>query len=281
MKNITSLGSCVSRDVFNLVQDRYKVLLNIQRNPIKTMFGEPLKLDGYAYNRAGEGGWISRMIKYNCEKLIPAVLSENPTDYIIIDLVAERTPVGMYEYQSKHYLLPLFPVFLKLAENVPELKHIKKIMVSEISEEELDDCIGKFVQMLLQIYKQQQIVIHRFLPVKQYVDENMKLCDFTNPWYDAENLHMNTMYDKLEKLLPEAHVIKMPDCVFGDKFNRWGARFTHLYETYYKYVLDCMDIICGFSMQYTLEQRYQVECRRNKFIYNNLRNIDLIKNLTF
>lgn len=275
IRTVTILGSCVSRDVFNLLQDRYTVALNIQRNPIKTMFGEAFSFDESIYNSTGLGGWQTRMLKYSCEKLVPEILKENPSDYILIDLYDDKSPINVYEYKGNNYSMPQNVCTLKLAEIVPELKLVKKIMVSEISEEELNDCLGKFVRMLLQIYKQKQVVIHRFIPVKQYVDENMRLCEFTNPWYDKEIFHMNTMYEKLEKLLPEANIIKMPDYAFGDIYHRWGVQNAHLYETYYKYVLDCMDIICGLSTQYTLEQRYQVECRRNKLIYNHLKNLDI------
>ncbi len=43
LKTVTILGSCVSRDVFNLRQDRYSVVLNIQRNSIKTLCGKWLE----------------------------------------------------------------------------------------------------------------------------------------------------------------------------------------------------------------------------------------------
>ena len=92
MITISILGSCVSRDIFShLSQERYKVVNNIQRNPIETLNTEPLNIDDEIIKNFSI--WNQRVLKMNFEKTVFQSLKEVRSDYIVIDLYDERYPI--------------------------------------------------------------------------------------------------------------------------------------------------------------------------------------------
>lgn len=282
LTTVTILGSCVSRDVFNLRQDRYSVVLNIQRNSIKTLYGNALDFPEEVYNCAGNG-WNARMLKYNAQKEIPGILAEKPSDYIVIDLVEDRFNIASFAYNGKDIMMPHYLGFQKFVESLTDgdgntpFENFKSIPPESLGEDFLNDCIEKAATLLTKIYRQEQIIINEFMLLERYADNDLKLCEYPNrPGIGKMNAHLRTMYEKLEKALPRAHVIKMPQNTLGDPNHLWGLAYSHAEKSFYEYVLSCIDIITRADHFSTLEKMYAMQSRENLL---RLRTIERIENL--
>lgn len=269
LKSVTIWGSCVSRDIFNQRQDRYSVYLNIQRNSVKTIYGNALDLDERMYDCAGNG-WNARMLKYNAEKSVPSILSQKPTDYILIDLVDDRFNLASFLYKGKQIYIPYYlgfeklVDFLKTQENEFPFENLVSLSLDKLSESFLDEGIARAAELLKKIYRQDQIIINEFYLLSRYVDAELNLCEYPNQaGIGKMNAHLHVMYEKLEKALPEARIIRMPEHTLGEPNHLWGLASTHAEKSYYAYVLDCMDVLCGFSMFNTTDKMCAVQSREN------------------
>lgn len=256
-------GSCVSRDIFNLVQDRYSILLNIQRNSLKCFSGDALELPEEVFHCAGSS-WNAKMLQFNCWKMVPQSLREKRGDLLLIDLVDDRFRLVRIRYKGKEILLPYYQSVQKLLENWKDAAETEIIPLSQVTEAQCTLWVKNAAQMVREIYGEEQIIIHEFYLMHQYLDDELKICDYPGRAENERiNAHLRMLYGMLEAQLPNARVIRMPAETMGEPHHIWGLASSHAQISYYQYALSCIDIICGADKFSTLEQRLAIASREN------------------
>lgn len=263
MKKIMVWGSCVSRDIFNLVQDRYAVAQYIQWNPVKCFIGEALALPDEIFACAGSN-WAARMLRLSCRKEVPAALREKAGEYLLIDLVDERFRLVRVRYGGKDTFLPLSQGVERLLESWKGAEETEIIPRAGISEAHYDACFDAAARLLTELYGEEKIIINEFFLLPEYVDDSLRICRYSGEEeISRTNAYLKMLYGKLEARLPKAPVIRMPSDVFGEPHHIWGLAPSHAQASFYEYALGCIDIICKESKFSALEQRYAVACRNN------------------
>jgi len=89
MKNIGILGSCVSRDIFEIGHNHdCKIVHYTARTSLGTIFSEP-QVDTFFVNEM-KSDFQRRMVLSDIEKKFPLGIKESTVDFFLIDLIDER-----------------------------------------------------------------------------------------------------------------------------------------------------------------------------------------------
>lgn len=260
MKTFTVYGGCVSRDVFNFLDnDIYKPVLTIEQNPVSTMFQRaiPIELEDLQHERE----FIKRMLYYDANKLGLNKIMEQKSDWFIFDMICERITVMEIEFEGKIGSVvktwPFVDNFLRLIkeEKYANLKKVRDIDVLDV--ENYGGLIDKFCQIILEKYPEDKIIFCEIELARKYVDRQGILHEFNsengynliskynNPDY-ANNV-LQYVYKKIRKNLPNIHWISMPEYVIADEGHHFGLHPLHFTNDYYCYLATAIEMIVKMS----------------------------------
>ena len=211
-------GSCVSNDVFRyLLNDSIKVNKYLARSSLISAISEPrnISMDDIKLSSSFQ----KSMVYSDINKTLFKEIKENKSDYLIIDLMDERLNLikidNTYITHSNEF------------ENskLNEIVRGENINRFGVSNEFIKKCIDEYVNRILEIYKENQIIIHEIYSSKKYIDKSGSIVDFNEnilKKIEKSNRLLNFYYKYLKEKLPNAYVIDISRNYLANESHRWS-----------------------------------------------------------
>ena len=162
-------------------------------------------------------------------------LNENKAEYILIDFIDER--FKLVKLQESFFTYSKELETSKFFENL-EIEYVEKVDVPEIFWKEAMD---QYVDCLLNLYKQENIIIHETYCIDSYITLNNE-----KKYFPDDQLKYNKYVNKILKSYYNYLKIKIPNArlisILGNGYcssesNEWGLSPVHYEDTYYQDVL--------------------------------------------
>lgn len=267
--DITIHGSCVSRDVFNFDKtNEIKLGQYFARQSFISAVNTPFfgKID---INLSSP--FQRRMVKSDLQKDLFKKLSVDKSNYLLIDFMDER--LALFKYNGS---------FFTFSDELRDSKFLENLDVEFLNKININDFIWKdamnfYVDQLLEIYDEHEIIIHEAYLVDSYITKNGEKKSFP-----TENLNYNkkvnkmlrSYYKHLKQKLPNAYVIFILEkgyCSCEDHL--WGKSPMHYEDQYYKDVLKILKKIIFENKDIA-----NSKLKNNKpYSYNSLMDLKAIK----
>lgn len=244
---IDIFGSCVSRDVLEYQGSRKLEINNyIARQSLISAVSKSVEINENQLNI--DSLFQKRMILYDFRKDTFQVLRENKGDYLMIDLIDERFPLvcidNSYVTFSNELSLSGYiksPKIMRCKKSSGLLNFIFRKTKWLIGQDKVDVYIHMFCNKLMEIYSQEQIVIHEVYLQNQYLDSKNQIKDFDNNtigYNNRINEYYRYLYQTLKKIMPHAYYILLSNNYVADEKHKWGLSSMHFQAEYYADVLD-------------------------------------------
>lgn len=261
-------GSCVSRDIFRYMQNnRYKVNLNIQRNPITCLYQEPIQIDMIPEN------WQERLFSILVNQTAIKQLKNSSADYLIIDLADERLQRWEVEYENSSEVLVSWS---KLSENLilnSGFRVREKYFPFDMKEEFIRYKYKKFVDDIVKSeknqngYPEENIIVLEAYYAEKIVDNKGRLRNYGVDFKVTEhNKFLNKLYSILYEYMPRCKKIKFPQYTYATMNHMWGVHPLHYTEDTYLYFAREMNTISGVSMINSQLNLYNEQVLKNKYL---------------
>lgn len=259
MKKFTIYGSCVTRDIFNFLDNEiYKPEVTIECNPVTTLFGNALDIDRNDINVDTE--FINRMIYYCFAKHAMNVVQNADSEYFVFDMACERFPIQTWKYKEAFTSIPVTWNTYQLGNMLRATDKYKDIEISNWHMPDADskwlEYIEEFCGEILKKYEQHKIILIRLEQVDKVLGkENIYAKSFTanrnefTAGIDKKELRekQNRLIQQAEeyvlKLIPNCYVIKMPRGVMANTLHHFSEHPLHFVYPYYEYAAEAIKLI--------------------------------------
>ncbi|QOL24415.1 hypothetical protein LP316_08535 [Thalassotalea sp. LPB0316] len=243
VKSLAILGSCVSRDAYELVKGLARLDFYAARSSLASIYGgSSLNISEVDLEIPGKGKFEIRMLSYDINKYSKRLILESDTQYIMYDGIDERfdlLEVGNTLITRSNYLVNTdFGKSLEsskiIKRNSPDILSIWKSAADKFCHDVAD----------------KKVIIHKALWSTSYKNhdsnEVIEFDDEERRMAEQQNLILNDYYDYLESKLDNAFVIDVPkELVYSDYAHKWGRDFFHYGQEYYDYVAKELKKILG------------------------------------
>lgn len=240
IKTIDIHGSCVSRDIFNVISDE-KVEFNkyIARQSIFSVCNEPF--EQYDDNKIElTSNFQKRMLECDAKKLLFEELKNSNSEYLLIDLIdTVRFPLSKYE----NCMLTHSSEFANSGLN----NHYKFETIKPLgfSNQYWKDEFHQYIEKINEVYSEDKIIIHCAYFKNVYIDEKGQKKNFDMKQLMKNyiyNIYLNKYYNYLKLSLPKSKII---DICKNKNYNAYSGHHFGLAPFHYedKYYLDALNII--------------------------------------
>ena len=248
--NVDIWGSCVTRDVFALEKNQnFNVRNYIGRNAIISSLMPPMDVSNITQTM-DKISWENRMVIFDFQKECFKKLSQNPAEWLLIDLIDERFGLlqtelcGLTSYVTYSQVLKRSPIF----NNLFQKDNVKVIDQDNINEYTVKKMFEVFCNKILSIYKSDHIILIKVFPVKEYITRQGEILKFDGE--ESEKIiekyrkRLHRYYNLIENNLGKSiNVINMPDNTMAYEGHKWGLATTHYTDSYYEYMLTQIESI--------------------------------------
>lgn len=253
MKTISIFGSCVTRDVMAILEERE--LMKHKRsvggiNPIAAVSASgKFDISEESIKAFNNFHFPRRNACLDINGKVFDFLFEEIADYIFIDTFDACMPMLKYVDEDKSFYITAGWDLLgkKAAENVLNIKpdDISDVdPITDITLEQWNECIDIICHNILRHYDQSQIILNVFYSVAKIIDlNNGNIYDFTddvNSHSRERNKLLKALNERFICNLPGSHKIEFPNTVYGSSCHKWGLSPVHYWRPYYNYVVDCV-----------------------------------------
>lgn len=243
-KTVNIFGSCVSRDLLEFrKEDNFLLKSYSARSSVVSTVTEPLKVqeDELLINSKFQ----KRQVYRDVSKGFWQELSEMPSDYIILDFIDERFPLGKYENSyvtlSNEFLESHF-----LEGQYATVDREKKGEDYFIEDRVLTSYLNEFLSRLTKYYEPTQVILHRAKHVDKYIAKNGRVKKFSKVYLQycqRMNAMLDYMYDYVEQKLPGCISLDFHGEYYADENHKWGLSTMHYEQDYYIRVLNELSAI--------------------------------------
>ncbi len=253
--NISAIGTCVTRDIFGMHENDggYIVDKFMQDiNPISAISDMMLKRnipDEVLYEILNDKKkFYNKIIKIDLQKELFMYMFDVHSNYLLLDSGACRRKILKWIGEGKtKYQTIIFPDKASIMVNRGYLpSDTTSIDIDEIDEVEFNRCMDLYVNNILKVYKQEEIILVEFYESLYYVNK-MKVGVFDYNTVKRENSNILRGFNALKRRLPNSHVIEFPGGVIGNSNHKWGKLSLHYVDEYYDYALEAVNIITDQS----------------------------------
>lgn len=242
-------GSCVSRDVLEVQQERKISLRNyIARESIVSAVSRPVLLETDRLNL--DSNFQKNMVMHDFQKDAFELFKKERSDVILIDLIEERFPLAKiddsYVTYSNELMLSAYidkPKLIRWHKKASPMRWLSKGKDCkwEIGKINADKVIAEFSQRLLGLYHSSQIIMHEVYLSDCYINSEKQVCLF--PKNHLKNNKMvneqyEYMYHRFEKCIPGVQIINCSKEYMADENHKWGLSPMHFQKEYYEKVLE-------------------------------------------
>ena len=235
-KNISIIGSCISRDIFNdkrLVNSFEVKFYSFQTN-IWDMFSDGLNVSSLCIGKIPIENFVRRMIDYDLNKdsAINDLVNAG-SEYLLIDMFALFKPCLKITQNNKTvYLKNVRTDYVKgQLEKLLNNAKIKLLNYEEIDEKLIYNGLKKLANFIKNHFDEEKIILHYPIFCEKYCDLENKIERYTNKdittFMNRSNL-INKFTDYLFSLLPRAKkfipksFLKFPCAIYRETDNILG-----------------------------------------------------------
>lgn len=247
MLKIFILGSCVSRDAFELAESKNYTLVNYIA---RTSFASAFHSKGVTNIDASliKSNFQRRMVETDLKKLIAEMLLDTEFDYLIIDLIDERFDIYLSEDNE------IFTCSPELIDNISINKHGKRISAGDDEFFQLW-CKGwdAFIELARQHGFIDKIVLNKVYWTNETIDADKVVKEQYENWINSNNLWLAKLYAYIDQ---HAESIKITtydtDLFLADKNHKWGLQPYHYQPQLYLEFLSQLDQIVESNEKHRL-----------------------------
>lgn len=259
--HISIIGMCVPRDVFGMADKEGKFVVDryVQSvNPVSAVSASPLRKD--LNIPGGDTDWIKAKSKFHLrnatidlEKSLFSYVSEVKSDWLVIDFGCLRN--NLFHFSDDTYatipLMQTCPGFLTEGY-LDEKRSIVSVLTMD--SETLNRSLDIYIEKILDLYPQNQIILFESYASYWYVDKKRQSCYVDNvPIANKFNKIFRRSFIHAIKKMPHVHVVRFPSHVIADEGHKWGRSPLHYTHEYYQYAYEAVKIIVN-SNDESLEQ---------------------------
>lgn len=256
---ISIIGCCVCRDLFE-GDESFEFHTDIRFSSPISMLADPVDFvnanpDHFKKRVPGlEGNWFKKTLINDINKTAFKALKERHGDYLVIDFTEARMAIAEYSWKNQNdkLLVSYSGAFRKqfdanLKSNLFKNSTCKIYPPLSFDDEYWEKTISRFSEKVLEIFKEENIVLIEDFPSNYYVDNNGALQVYTTKTHFQEILECNTLIPRLNEMFkkkcPKVNVIKIPSNALGSSSHKWGTNPFHFQKNYYEYLLKCVRAI--------------------------------------
>ncbi len=226
-KNVSILGSCVSREMFNtsILSKVFKVDCYAFKNCVWDLFGESFDIPPEAFDKIEIPAFAARMLTYCLNKTTIAELEKFKSEYLLIDLLNIRHNVTKLTYNGKTVYIQdndnNYPTYKDKISQVKEFSEIKseQLTISDIPEQQVIDGLTKFAEWAKQNYDEKKIIINNFAISESYFS-------LDNQYKNYDKDYINSLgYDLCETWTKKLYEL-LPNSIFLDKVKNLVSQYT-------------------------------------------------------
>lgn len=258
MIEISVIGSCVARDLFEKDNgENFSFHTDIRFQSPISMLAKPvnfIKADFIHLTKKVPtvgGNWYKKNLINDINKTSFDALKERHGEYLILDLGESRISLAELSWPNKEdKLLVSNSVSFRshysanLSKNILKGTKIKSINPLEYSDDYWKQTIKEFATSLLDIFKEEKIILIKTKPARYFVDIN----GFIHPYYSKNHFEsimlcdilLDKLYDYFVEICPKCKVVEIPECALGYQGHKWGNHPFHFTELLYDYLLKCV-----------------------------------------
>ncbi|SDB32200.1 DUF6270 domain-containing protein [Butyrivibrio sp. INlla16] len=288
MPTFDVLGCCVSRDIFNyLDQEVYsldkKITLYINAHTCDRCLSS---LDGYL-PLFGKSDFMRRMAKLlimgnlfevlgNKNNGICNKINDCPggQKWLVLDFANERFPLQLWQYKDQFGMMPVCWDTYKWGEEIKSRTAEFKIAdwhFADRNARQYAENIERYIDSLLKIYDTHHIIYIQTRLCDEVRDDNEnRMYSLTKntdrykgidePWRRKKG---NQLIEAAEKILLEktkdAYIIPFPEGVFINSNHIWGTHPLHYDELYYEYAATAIKLIAKDNATNTSDRKILIE----------------------
>lgn len=227
------IGSCVSRDPFELKRDKYHISFYIARSSFASMFGESFKSDVPLHLISSP--WQRSSVECDIRKLARTTIIDSIPDILVIDFIDER--FGLLDSAGTVATLSL-PMAELLQGEYGDATFIRNS--SKVYRELWLKGWKEFVRIVRSIGLAEKCVLHK---VRWASHDSMGQA-FKEDLVKAGNRNLEWCYEEAKASFPELKVIEPADNhLVGDINHKWGPAPYHYMQTAQSYFLEELNVL--------------------------------------
>ncbi|MGL5152529.1 MAG: DUF6270 domain-containing protein [Clostridium sp.] len=232
--NISIHGSTVSRDIFNVgrnyINYNDEITNGFYKQSIFSSVSKPVELD--LTDIGAESDYINKCIESDFNKDIFKKLKKDKSEYIIIDLIEERYPLG--KINDRYFTNSTSFSRASLANKLT----YTSVRKDTINWDEVKSTINEYCSKLEKIYKQDKIVVFELYHAEEYVDINgvIKQYPYNDEiFYNYKNINslLKKYYEILKERLPNAKIVSLKEIGKATEKHQFGLMGFHYQEKFY------------------------------------------------
>ncbi|MFS0674937.1 DUF6270 domain-containing protein [Ornithinibacillus sp. 179-J 7C1 HS] len=225
---INILGSCVTRDAFEVQKHNFSIENYFARTSIVSIMTNPIEVREDQFNLSSN--FQKKCVLNDVRKLFFSTVEERESDYIIIDLIDERFNLLKINdsYITKSNEL--------ISSNFIESIEVQEELISNVNHFKFWAAYAKrFFTKLLKIYDPSKIIIHKTKWRAEYLDKFSNVKSFSNvDGIASKNRFLDKCYRFIEDTFPQVKIIDMTERdYYASENHKWGLAPYHFEDRYY------------------------------------------------
>lgn len=296
--HISIIGSCVSRDVFEICKsadgykegaentyiiDRYIQNISPAAACLPAVDEEVREKFVDAVEGSACANFYKRNFMLDLTKQWYEYLKEEKSQWLVIDMTCIRLSLRKIRNSFISWDLEKNVVKGFGKEKTPEVFEEmckNELVVPRMWDKELlKECYAVYLDNLTQLYRPEQIIVIEAKNVFTYADETKgKLHTVANnksSKFLEENEAFDFIMDFTRQYIKNAHFIDFPPVCYGDINHKWGQHGLHYSKDAYLYYFRCIDLIThsDISREKEIEALKDLQISFAKKIYSKLTSV--------
>lgn len=259
MKEISIIGSCVCRDLFEKDTENFLFQTDIRFISPISMMSQPINglkatNDCLKKNvKVVNGKWYRKNLLNDINKTVFTSLKERHGEYLVLDFAESRISLANLRLRDGKELLVSKSVSFRahyqsnLKNNIFKDATIETINPLDYEFDFWKNTVQQFAKKILEIFDSNKIILIKNMPAKQYVDFKGHLHPYSSKDHFESIMCCDILLPKLNKYFieccPECKVIEVPPHALGFQGHKWGNHPFHFSDSYYEYLLKCVKSI--------------------------------------
>lgn len=259
MIKVDILGSCVSRDAFNYLNENdFKLGKYFARSSVISLYSNPVpvKMEDIKLPSTFQ----QRMVYWDLTKEFSKYIKNVTSDFIILDFIDERIRIlktrDTYITRSREFAssgLTISGVIFPDEERLELWKEKAQHLVNDLKS----------------TYLPERIILHKSFWKTKYKGKDGKIHEFKDPEIDHNNKLLNEYYKFIQNQIPEVNVIQL-DQYISDENHIWGLSPFHYEEEYYMNFIEQVNKIVTSNRDGYVTSRKEVEETIEKLLSNKM-----------
>lgn len=231
---VAIFGSCVTRDLFDLVDTGWSVARYIGRQSMIGFMHPPLKLDFRAGKTTGSA-WMDSMARLNATKDAFDLLAGAEFDALVVDLIDERCACLSTRGGNR---LTYSPELQTMSEGTTLLEQngLTPLFDEWPYMDEREAALDHFARQLARCSRGRPIVLHEAYWSTYAVGEQR--VNFDVNWVRRNNDLLALCYTGLKRRLNLMTLSAPNEVCVGNADHKWGAAPYHYVQAYYEAVFN-------------------------------------------